>query len=53
MSFDNLSEFQNIISDSPRHPPASLWRFTYKNRYATQPLTKGNFLFLLRYYKTL
>ena len=31
MSFeiDNFSEFQNVISDSAPHPPATLWRFAY------------------------
>ena len=40
MSFDNISELQNFISDSPpppRPPPASLWRFAYENRYVTDP----------------
>ena len=37
LKFDNFSEFQNVISDSPPHPPTSLSRIAYENRYVTHP----------------
>ena len=45
LKFDNFSEFQNFISDSPQHrssfspsPRASLWPTVYEKRYVTHPL---------------
>ena len=39
----NLTIFPNfktslVIAPSPPHPPASLWRSAYENRYVTHPL---------------
>ena len=39
LTLDNFSEFQKIISDTPLHPRASLWRIiACENRYVTQLL---------------
>ena len=39
LKFYNFSEFQNVISDNlPPHPPTSLSRIAYENRYVTLSL---------------